>query len=49
METVVRGVELFVVFAVYYAGTEKMVDWIKTGRWRKAHLPFLPFLRAAKK
>jgi hypothetical protein len=35
MDTAVNGVLLVVVFAVYYAGTEKMVEWVKNKHWRR--------------
>ena len=45
METAVNGVLLVVVFAVYYAGTEKMVEWVKNKHWRRPDFPLLFLLR----
>jgi hypothetical protein len=45
METAVNGVLLIVVFAVYYAGTETVVEWVKNKHWRWPDLPLLFLLR----
>src|SRR5690349_9767539 len=43
METTVNGVLLVIVFAVYYAGTETVIGWVKGKHWRRPHLPrFFP-------
>jgi hypothetical protein len=45
METAVNGVLLVIVFAVYYAGVETVVEWVKNKHWRRPDLPLLFLLR----
>ena len=44
METAVNGVLFIVVFAVYYAGTETVVEWVKNKHWRRPVCRFYFFL-----